>query len=98
MIDTGFTEGMTATARDSREQYKGTRGVASADREEVQDCGGKLLEYLFTVGLEECMKRDMPMQMHAGDEEALGVMLSPSPYYLEEVVRFDRDGLMRMPS
>ena len=87
-----------AVARDSWEQYKNTRGAASTDREEVQDRGRKLLEYLFTIALEECMKRDMPMQMHAGDGEAPGVILRRQhPYYLEEVVRFDRDGVMRMP-
>jgi predicted TIM-barrel fold metal-dependent hydrolase len=40
----------------------------------------------------------MPMQFHAGDGEAPGIILrNQQPYYLEEFVRFDRDGLMRMP-
>jgi predicted TIM-barrel fold metal-dependent hydrolase len=57
-----------------------------------------LQEFLFTIALEECLKRDMPMQMHSGDGEAPGVILRRQhPYFLEEVARFDRDGVMRMP-
>ncbi|MBC7925169.1 MAG: amidohydrolase family protein, partial [Bryobacteraceae bacterium] len=84
-------------AKKSWEEYRSTR-TATGDRETLSDRGRKLQEYLFTIALEECLKRDMPMQMHAGDGEAPGVILRRQhPYFLEEVVRFDRDGIMRMP-
>jgi hypothetical protein len=88
----------SVAAKKSWEEFKALRPIAAADREEANDRGRKLKEYLFTLALEECMKRDMPMQMHAGDGEAPGVILRRQhPYFLEEVVRFDRDGVMRMP-
>jgi hypothetical protein len=40
----------------------------------------------------------MPMQIHSGDGEAPGVILRRQrPYNLEEVARFDKDGVMRTP-
>jgi len=85
-------------AKKSWEDYKRLRGTPSLDREEAADRGRGLNEYLFTIALEECLKRDMPMQMHAGDGDAPSVILRRQhPYNLEEVVRFDRDGVMRMP-
>ncbi|RWG80912.1 MAG: amidohydrolase [Mesorhizobium sp.] len=57
-----------------------------------------LRRYTFTLALEECLKRDMPMQIHTGDGEAPEVILrNQDPFYLEEVVRFDRDNMMRTP-
>lgn len=69
-----------------------------ADREIQKRQGKVFLEYLLTLALEECLERDMPMQFHAGDGEAPSIILrNQQPYYLEEFVRFARDGLMRMP-
>ena len=88
----------SAAAKKSWEDYKRLRGMPASDREEEGDRGRRLKEYLLTIALEECMKRDMPMQIHSGDGEAPGVILRrQNPYILEEVVRFDRDGVMRMP-
>ncbi|MBB4232957.1 amidohydrolase family protein [Rhizobium mongolense] len=57
-----------------------------------------LNRYTFTLSLEECLKRDMPLQIHTGDGEAPDVILrNQDPFYLEEVVRFDKDGRMRQP-
>jgi predicted TIM-barrel fold metal-dependent hydrolase len=85
-------------AKKSWEDYKRSRNAPISDREEAADRGRRLYEYLFTIGLEECLKRDIPMQMHAGDGDAPSVILRRQhPYNLEEVVRFDRDGMMRMP-
>jgi hypothetical protein len=89
----------SAAARKSWEDYKRLRGTHASDREEEADRGRRLKEYFLTIALEECMKRDMPMQIHSGDGEAPGVILRrQNPYNLEEVVRFDRDGTMRMPN
>ncbi len=88
----------SAAAKHSWEEYKRLRGTPAADREEEADRGRRLKEYFLTIALEECLKRDMPMQIHSGDGEAPGVILRRQhPYNLEEVVRFDRDGMMRMP-
>ncbi len=88
----------SAPAKNSWEEYKRLRGAPVNDREEEADRGRRLKEYLLTIALEECMKRDMPLQIHAGDGEAPGTILRrQNPYNLEEVVRFDRDGMMRMP-
>ncbi|MBX5177256.1 amidohydrolase family protein [Rhizobium lentis] len=68
------------------------------DRESAAEITKDLRRYTFTLALEECLKRDMPMQIHAGDGEAPDVVLrNQDPFYLEEVVRFDRDNMMRMP-
>jgi uncharacterized protein len=85
-------------AKASWNEYRRLRGTPAADREDEADKGRRLKEYFLTIALEECMKRDMPMQIHSGDGEAPGVILRRQhPYNLEEVARFDRDGVMRMP-
>ncbi|MCC7126154.1 MAG: amidohydrolase family protein [Acidobacteria bacterium] len=85
-------------AADSWAEYKRTRKAPMGDRAERSARGQVLLEYLLTLALEECLERDMPMQFHAGDGEAPGIILrNQRPYNLEEFVRFDKDGLMRMP-
>lgn len=87
-----------AAAAQSYEELKQANAQPFADREVQARQGKVLLEYLLTLALEECLERDMPMQFHAGDGEAPGIILrNQQPYYLEEFVRFDRDGLMRMP-
>jgi len=88
----------SSSAKQSWEEYKSLRGKPAEDREQEADRGRTLKEYFLTIALEECMKRDMPMQIHAGDGDAPGVLLRrQNPYNLEEFVRFDRDGVMRMP-
>ncbi len=85
-------------AASSWEEYKRSRDLPSEDREERGYRGRVILEHLLTLALEECLSRDMPMQFHAGDGEAPGAILRiQHPYYLEEFVRFDKDGVMRMP-
>ncbi len=87
-----------AAARTSWQQYHDTGNQQFTDREEQYQRGKDMKRYFLTLALEECMERDMPMQFHAGDGEAPGVILrQQDPYNLEEMVRFDRDGLMRMP-
>ena len=87
-----------AVARNHGKKYKSLRGTPASDREEEADPGRALKQYFLTIALEECMKRDMPMQIHSGDGEAPGVFLRrQNPYNLEEFVGFDRDGMMRMP-
>jgi predicted TIM-barrel fold metal-dependent hydrolase len=82
----------------SWEEFKRTRKVKYTDRIEFQQRGKVLRERLLTLAIEECLERDMPMQFHAGDGEAPSVILrNQQPYYLEDVARFDKDGLMRMP-
>ncbi|WP_353682894.1 amidohydrolase family protein [Mesorhizobium sp.] len=72
--------------------------LSGMGREEAAQVTKDLCRYTFTLALEECLKRDMPMQIHAGDGEPPGVILrNQDPFFLEEVVRFDRDGMMRMP-
>ena len=79
-------------------EYKTLRTDVSGDRDDRAQRGKDLLQYLLTLALEECLVRDMPMQFHAGDGEAPGIVLRRQhPYSLEEVVRFDRDGVMRLP-
>jgi hypothetical protein len=85
-------------ARASWDDYRRTRSDPPRDREETSRRGREMLEYLLTLAIEECLKRDMPMQFHAGDGEAPGVILrNQHPYYLEEVVRFEKDGRLRLP-
>ncbi len=58
----------------------------------------ELLRYLHTLAIEECLTRDLPVQFHAGDGEAPGgIMRNQDPFLLEEMVRFERDGVMRLP-
>jgi hypothetical protein len=87
-----------AVARTSWDEYRRTRTDPPRDREDASRRGREMLEYMLTLAMEECLKRDMPMQFHAGDGEAPGVILrNQHPYYLEEVVRFEKDGRLRMP-
>lgn len=87
-----------SAAAKSWDEYKAGRGTRTGDRETDARRGKVLLEYLLTLAMEECLARDMPMQFHAGDGEAPGVILrNQKPYFLEEVVRFDKNGVMRMP-
>lgn len=85
-------------AKKSWEEFKQSRNTVYQDREDAADRGRKLFEYFLAIGLDECIKRDMPMQMHAGDGDAPSVILRRQrPNNLEEVVRFDHNGVMRMP-
>lgn len=87
-----------AAAARSWEEYKAGPATRSGDREVDNRRGATLLQYLLTLAVEECLSRDMPMQFHAGDGEAPGVILrNQQPSFLEEFVRFDKDGVMRMP-
>ncbi|MBL8269910.1 amidohydrolase family protein [Steroidobacter sp.] len=87
-----------AAAAKSYEELRAAEAKPFADREVQARQGKTFLEYTLTLALEECLARDMPMQFHAGDGEAPSVILrNQQPYYLEEFVRFDRDGMMRMP-
>lgn len=86
-----------APAKASWAQLK-DKSVVYEDREAEAHKGKDLRRYLLTLALEECLARDMPMQFHAGDGEAPGIILrQQDPYNLEEMVRFDRGGVMRMP-
>lgn len=79
-------------------EYKKVRSDPAGDRDDRAQRGKDLFQYLVTLALEECLARDMPMQFHAGDGEAPGIVLRRQhPYFLEEIVRFDKDGVMRMP-
>jgi hypothetical protein len=79
-------------------EYQKLRSDPSGDRDDRAQRGKDLLQYLLTLALEECLARDMPMQFHAGDGEAPGIVLRRQhPYFLEEIVRFDKNGVMRMP-
>jgi hypothetical protein len=85
-------------ARPSWDEYRRTRSEPVRDREQGALRGRELLEYLLTLALEECLHRDMPMQFHAGDGEAPGIILrNQHPYFLEEIVRFEKNGVLRMP-
>lgn len=85
-------------ARKSWDEYRSMRDDPPDDRETAQRAGQDVQRYLLTIALEECLARDMPMQFHAGDGEAPGIVLrNQDPYNLEEVVRFEREGVMRMP-
>lgn len=87
-----------SAAAGSWDEFRKARNTPAADREEEARRGKVLLEHLLTLALEECLARDMPMQFHAGDGEAPSVILrNQHPWYLEEFVRFDKDGVMRMP-
>lgn len=87
-----------AVAQASWDEYRRTRAEPVTDRQEAQQRGRECLEYMLTLAIEECLKRNMPMQFHAGDGEAPGIILrNQHPYYLEEIVRFEKDGRLRMP-
>jgi len=85
-------------ARHSWQELKSAPDDPGIDREVRSHQGKDLRRYLLTLALEECLERDMPMQFHAGDGEAPYIILrQQDPYNLEEVVRFDKDGMMRRP-
>ncbi|RVE85593.1 amidohydrolase [Sinorhizobium meliloti] len=86
----------------ARESWRALREsyhkIPSMDRQSEYNLSKDLRRYNFTLALEECLKRDISMQIHTGDGEAPSVILrNQDPFYLEEVCRFDRDGVMRMP-
>jgi hypothetical protein len=68
-----------AAAKKSWDEFKSSRGTTSSDREADADRGRRLKEYLLTIALEECLKRDMPMQIHSGDGEAPFSAAKPIP-------------------
>ncbi|TBZ68518.1 amidohydrolase [Rhizobium leguminosarum bv. viciae] len=85
-------------ARSWSELRKSYAKLSTMDREQAAEITKDLCRYTFTLTLEECLKRDLPMQIHTGDGEAPDVILrNQDPFYLEEVVRFDKDNMMRMP-
>ncbi|MGY5795148.1 amidohydrolase family protein len=88
-----------STAQASWQALRDSVGkIPARDREANYNISKDLRRYNFTIGLEECLKRDIPMQIHTGDGEAPSVILrNQDPFYLEEVCRFDRDDVMRMP-
>lgn len=68
------------------------------DRDDYWRIQSEALLYLHSLALEACLERDMPMQFHAGDGEApRGIMRNQDPFLMEEMVRFERGGVMRMP-
>jgi hypothetical protein len=72
--------------------------AAGPDRDLRWKALDDLLRYLHTRAIEECLARDLPVQFHAGDGEApYGIMRNQDPFLLEEMVRFERDGVMRLP-
>lgn len=84
-----------ASWKDLRESFP---KIPPRDREANYNVSKDLRRYNFTLALEECLKRDIPMQIHTGDGEAPFVILrNQDPFFLEEVCRFDRDDVMRMP-
>jgi len=71
----------------------------AVDRDEHWEHQRDVLRYLHSLALEACLERDVPMQFHAGDGEApRGIMRNQDPFLMEEMVRFERDGVMRMPN
>jgi predicted TIM-barrel fold metal-dependent hydrolase len=74
------------------------QGEPEGDRAAQLARGQVLRERLLTLAMEECLARDMPMQFHAGDGEPPYVILrNQDPFYLEEIIRFEKDGKLRMP-
>ena len=85
-------------ARADWETFKVSMSEPFTDREERAMRGKDIQRYMHTLAMEACLERDMPMQFHAGDGEAPGVILrKQDPYNLEEMVRLDKDGFMRRP-
>ncbi len=70
----------------------------SGDRDENWALRGDALRYLHSLALVMCLERDMPMQFHAGDgEPPRGIMRNQDPFLMEEMIRFDKDGVIRTP-
>ena len=68
------------------------------DRDDYWQMQSEALLYLHSLALDACLERDMPMQFHAGDGEGpRGIMRNQDPFLMEEMVRFERGGVMRMP-
>ena len=93
-----------APARRSWDQFRARRARGevpagdAVDRDEYWQLQSEALRYLHSLALEACLERDMPMQFHAGDGEApRGIMRNQDPFLMEEMVRFERNGVMRMP-
>lgn len=93
-----------ATARVSWDRFRALRArdavpaADAVDRDDYWELQRDALRYLHSLALEACLERDMPMQFHAGDGEApRGIMRNQDPFLMEEMVRFERDGVMRMP-
>jgi uncharacterized protein len=87
-----------SVARRSYEEWRLKRNNLPSDRELAFLIGKEFRVYLLTLAMEECLRRDMPIQFHSGDGEAPYVILrNQNPYFLEEMVRFERDGVMRRP-
>ena len=93
-----------AAARRSWDAFRArrTRGEVPAadaqDRDDYWQLQSEALRYLHSLALEACLERDMPMQFHAGDGEGpRGIMRNQDPFLMEEMVRFERGGVMRMP-
>jgi len=91
-------------AQTSWEQFLRARGKGelpsdnSGDRDEHWKMKGDALRYLHSLALEFCLERDMPMQFHAGDgEPPRGIMRNQDPFLMEEMIRFDKDGVIRTP-
>jgi len=89
-------------ARASWDRFRAERAVtpsgAGVDRDEYWDVQRDLLRYFHSAALEACLERGVPMQFHAGDGEApRGILRRQDPFLMEEMVRFERDGVMRLP-
>jgi len=82
----------------ARLQERGVPAGDAGNREERWALLRDALRYFYTVAVEECLKRDLPIQFHVGDGEApWGTQRYQDPFNLEELARFDRDGMMRLP-
>lgn len=93
-----------AAARRSWDGFRARRArgevpaADAQDRDDYWQMQSEALLYLHSLALEACLERDMPMQFHAGDGEApRGIMRNQDPFLMEEMVRFERGGVMRMP-
>ena len=93
-----------AAARRSWDAFRARRArgevpaADARDRDDYWQMQSEALLYLHSLALEACLERDMPMQFHAGDGEApRGIMRNQDPFLMEEMVRFERGGVMRMP-
>lgn len=93
-----------AAARRSWDAFRASRArgevpaADARDRDDYWQMQSEALLYLHSLALEACLERDMPMQFHAGDGEApRGIMRHQDPFLMEEMVRFERGGVMRMP-
>lgn len=93
-----------AAARRSWDAFRARRArgevpaADAQDRDDYWQLQSAALRYLHSLALEACLERDMPMQFHAGAGEApRGIMRNQDPFLMEEMVRFERHGVMRMP-